>query len=238
MRRLKLWLSGAFLLAFFGLWFGERPGDPQRTAGASFDPTHPVIVVSHGYHSGLILSRVAVAEIASRKGHAGLIQLTARFSGFEWLEIGWGAEDFYRNVAHLELRTFPHALGALFLPGNASVLHVVGFSIPPEMAFPSSDVRAVPVSDAGFDSLVGGLEGTIAPDSAGQVQDLGAGLYGPSRFLRARGNFSILNVCNHWVAGLLHAAGLRVNQLLAVLPQGLLMDLTLRSGARRLTPIL
>ncbi|OYU49290.1 MAG: hypothetical protein CFE31_08005 [Rhizobiales bacterium PAR1] len=238
MRRLRLWLSGAFLLAFFGLWFGERPGDPQLMAGASFDPARPVIVVSHGYHSGVILSRATLTEIASRKGHQGLIQLAARFGGFEWLEIGWGAEDFYRNVARLELRTLPHALGALFLPGNASVLHIVGFSVPPEKAFPFSDLRSVPISDAGFERLAAELEGAIALDQTGQVQDLGSGLYGPSRFFRAHGAFSILTVCNHWVAGLLNVAGLRVNQLLAILPQGLMIDITLRSGARRLTLIL
>lgn len=233
MRRLKRWLGGVFLLVFFGVWFGERPGDPLRVADATFDPVRPVIVVSHGYHSGILLSRQALADVSSRKGHVGLIQLTARFAGFDWVEIGWGAEEFYRNVARLELRTLPHALGALFLPGNASVLHAVGFSMPPDAAFPASDLRAVPVSDAGFESLVASVEASIALDSSGLLQDLGPGLYGPSRFLRARGTFSILSVCNHWVAGILNAAGHRVNQLTALLPQGLLLDLSIRSGARR-----
>jgi hypothetical protein len=61
-------------------------------------------------------------------------------------------------------------------------------------------------------------------------QVLGQGLYGPSLFYRAVDNFHLFNVCNHWVARMLSAAGIRTAPVLATLPAGLLLDLKWRSG--------
>nr|WP_244627004.1 DUF2459 domain-containing protein [Microvirga tunisiensis] len=40
----------------------------------------------------------------------------------------------------------------------------------------------------------------------------------------------MFHVCNHWVADLLDAAGIRTTPGLAILPAGLLADLAWRSG--------
>ena len=64
----------------------------------------------------------------------------------------------------------------------------------------------------------------------GHPVELGVGIYGPSLFYRARGEFSILNVCNHWVARLLDAAGVPTPPLLDTLPLGLTLDLRWRAG--------
>jgi hypothetical protein len=59
---------------------------------------------------------------------------------------------------------------------------------------------------------------------------LGPGLYGPSLFYRSVEKFYAFNVCNHWVARLLSAAGLPTAPVLATLPQGLFFDLKWRVG--------
>jgi hypothetical protein len=44
----------------------------------------------------------------------------------------------------------------------------------------------------------------------------------------------MFNVCNHWIANLLDAAGVPTAPVLATLPFGLLLDLEWRSGLVRL----
>ena len=61
-------------------------------------------------------------------------------------------------------------------------------------------------------------------------EPLGPGLYGPSLFYRGVEAFHVFNVCNHWVARLLSAAGLPTAPVLATLPPGLLLDLKWRAG--------
>ena len=65
-------------------------------------------------------------------------------------------------------------------------------------------------------------------------QVIGKGLYGPSLFYRANGSFNIFNVCNHWVADVLSAAGLPTTPVFATLPAGLLFDLKMGSGLAQL----
>lgn len=92
-------------------------------------------------------------------------------------------------------------------------------------------LRRLDLSEAGFERLAGVLERTFAggPDGA-PADDLGPGIYGPSRFYRAVGAFNVVNVCNHWVSDLLDAAGVPTDPVLATLPQGLFLDLRWRPG--------
>ena len=58
-----------------------------------------------------------------------------------WVEVGWGSEIFYRA----KKITAPVVVGA-FLP-NASVLHVVGWDLPPEDLFTSGDLIRLQVDE-------------------------------------------------------------------------------------------
>ncbi len=49
-------------------------------------------------------------------------------------------------------------------------------------------------------------------------------------FFASSESFSLIHLCNHWTADLLHAAGLPVTPVLDVLPVGLALDLDLRAG--------
>ena len=211
-----------------------RPGDrslwPARGAA-----TVAILVVSHGYHSGLVLPRSQLIEVAGRRGHGALVLVGERFAGFDSLEIGWGDEGFYREVPTTAALTVTTALRALLWPGNPSVLHVVGIHADPRSMFPSSDMIGLELSLAGFEHLVDRLARSLAQRS-GEPSELGRGLYGTSLFYRANGNFHLLRVCNHWVADLLDAAGVPTAPLPATLPAGLLLDLEWRAGLARLAP--
>jgi len=76
--------------------------------------------------------------------------------------------------------------------------------------------------------LVAKVDATFTRGDDGRPQDLGPGLYGPSLFYRAIGDFHFLHVCNHWVADVLDAAGVPTSPVLAILPQGLFLDLSMR----------
>jgi uncharacterized protein (TIGR02117 family) len=206
-----------------------RSGDPAIFP-AKGDDAVTVHLVSHGYHSGLVLPRAALAAEAGARGHSALINVAARFAAYDAIEVGWGDEHFYRHVPTAAALEWRLALQALFRPGNASVLHVVGLPAPARQVFPVSDIMALRLSREGFERLLAALETSFAKDVQSRPVHLGPGIYGPSLFYRAIGEFHLFNVCNHWTARLLDVAGVPTAPLLATLPYGLLLDLRLRSG--------
>ncbi len=207
-----------------------RWGDASLWPPAAGAPTTEIFIVSHGYHAGIVLPRRALAEAASRRDLTALGEISTRFAAFDQLEIGWGDEGFYREVPTAASLTVALAVRALFRPGNPSVLHVVGLNNDPRAAFARSDVMRIELGEASFARLTDKLDTTFARDAAGRPEELGPGLYGPSLFFRANGTFHIFNVCNHWLADLLDAAGVPTAPVLATLPFGLLADLEWRAG--------
>jgi uncharacterized protein (TIGR02117 family) len=212
-----------------------RRGDPALYPPAAGAPSVRIMVVHNGYHAGIVLPRATIARLAGERGYRALIAVTTRFAAFEWLEIGWGDEAFYRHVPTPGDLTLGLALRALFRPDNPSVLHVVGVS-DPRAQFVGSPMAELDLSAEGFGRLVAKVDATFARGADGQPQDLGPGLYGPSLFYRAVGHFHIGHVCTQWVADALDAAGVPTAPVLATLPQGLFFDLSMRAGAKLLPP--
>ncbi len=91
------------------------------------------------------------------------------------------------------------------------MLHVVG--IADEDALRGAGTVTLHLSRAGFGRLAAALAAAFTLRD-GRPVEAGPGLYGPSLFYEAEGRFGLLHVCNHWSAGLLHAAGLPVTPLL------------------------
>jgi uncharacterized protein (TIGR02117 family) len=235
-RRLGFGLLIAAVLFAAAVIATARRGDARLWPPQPGAPTTEVFVVSHGYHAGIIVPRRALAEEASRRGLISIGNVTTRFAAFDRLEIGWGDEAFYREVPTAASLNVALAVRSLFRPGNPSVLHIVGVNDDPRAAFTRSDMVRIELGEASFARLADKLDATFARDATGQPEDLGPGLYGPSLFFRANGTFHIFNVCNHWLAGLLDAAGVPTAPVLATLPFGLLIDLEWRSGVARLPP--
>jgi uncharacterized protein (TIGR02117 family) len=212
-----------------------RPGDPRLYPPAAGASRIQILIAHNGYHSGVLLPRTAVAELAGRRGYGALIAVATRFSHYPWLEIGWGEEEFYRYVPTPGSLTVGTAMRALFRPGNPSVLHVVG-TIQPRTAFAQAHMAALDLSEEGFDRLVAKVDATFWRGVDGFPLDLGPGIYGPSLFYRAVGDFHALHVCTHWVADILDTAGVPTSPVLAIIPQGLFLDLSVRSGVIALPP--
>jgi len=214
-----------------------RWGDSSLWPPAPGAPITEIYIVNHGYHAGIAVPRAALAEQASRQGLSALGYVATRFADFDWLEIGWGDEGFYRYVPTVESLTVALALRALFRLGNPSVLHVVGVNNDPRAMFANSELVPIGLSDAGFARVAALLDSTFARSNGSLMpQDHGPGLYGTSLFFRANGAFHLFNVCNHWIARVLDAAGIPTAPVLATLPFGLLLDLRWRSGLVPLPP--
>lgn len=221
----------ALLLLFI---LTDLPGRPNGPGGQGMDvPVQdvPVMVVDHGYHAGIILPRALLYERADALGLPRLREVARQFVAYEWLELGWGDEGFYRHVPEVAALSLPLALKALFGADNPSVLHVVGFSGPPKDYFSLSDLVRIPADRDGLDGIARAIEAVLASARGEGVQPLGAGLYGTSLFFRAVGAYHLTSNCNHWVARLVNAAGAPVSLAAATASFGLLADLRLRGGA-------
>lgn len=233
-RALVLLLAGLLvaLVALVGVsaaWTA-RPGDPALYPTSEPD-AETVLLVSHGWHSGIVLRR---ENVTGEGAGAGLRSIATRFRDFPELEFGWGEARFYRATPTLAAFDWRLALSALFTPGGSDgVIQVVGLERPARDSFPSADIVPVRISRAGLARLLARLEVSFKL-ADNQPVDLGPGLYGPSLFYEANGRFSYRNVCNHWAADLLDAAGVPTTPVIDTHPLGLLADLRWRAGAELL----
>lgn len=227
---------GVAATTFVLVWLAlvtARPGDAKLWPPAQGETSVEVYLVSHGYHAGLVLP-TALASARAQWNRADKLAIVAeQFGAYPFIEIGWGEERFYASTPSAAQVNFGLAARALFLPGNASVLHVVGLHYAPNEVFRHADIVRVNLSEAGFAAMLGAIDATFfrAGDPP-MPKVLGKGLYGPSLFYRADRSFHIFNVCNHWGADMLSAAGLPMTPVLDTVPAGLLLDLRWRSGLR------
>jgi uncharacterized protein (TIGR02117 family) len=205
-----------------------RSGDPQLFP-AKADAIE-VVLVSNGYHAGLAVPRKAMLEQASTQGLRSLISLATRFQHYGWVEVGWGDAEFYQSTPTPGDIQVSLAAKALLGLGEGAVLHVVGLDHSPEQAFSGAELVRIRLSPEGFARLAARMNSTFVIGPEGQNVELGPGLYGPSLFYLAKGHFSLLNVCNHWIADLLDAAGVPTAPAISVLPHGLIADLKFRSS--------
>ena len=157
-------------------------------------------IVSHGWHVGLAVRRDDVrAEVWSEAHDVG---------AFEHLEVGWGDGDFYRA----ERGTVGLALRAA-VASASSVLHVAAFDGAVHEFFAGAPVVELRLTPAAFDDVCRFIAAAYARAPA--AQPLGAGLYGASRFYRAREPYGAFGNSNHWAARALRAGGVPVSPALS-----------------------
>jgi uncharacterized protein (TIGR02117 family) len=232
LRLVGLMLAAALTALAMATVLTARPGDPSLFPAG--EDAVDAYLVGNGYHSGLILPTSVVRGFASEGRLGAVLAVAVRFSAYDWIEVGWGERRFYAEVPTIDRLNWRLALSALFRPGNGSVLHIVGVQGAPRVTFPSADLVHLRLSREGLRRLLMLLDETFERPADGLPVEIGPGLYGPSLFYEARGSFHVLNVCNHWTARLLDAAGVPTTPVLSALPVGLLLDLQWRSG---LTPV-
>ncbi|TXN25015.1 DUF2459 domain-containing protein [Methylobacterium sp. WL9] len=233
LRSFGLAAAGLLIVFFFAVVLTAKPGDP-----ALYPPTdtnsRTIHLVSHGWHSGVVLPHEALTGEGTG---AALRAVATRFRNYQKIEFGWGEARFYRTTPTVADVDWMLAAKALFTPGGAAgVVQVVGLPDNLRAAFPNAEIVPIRVSPAGLARLLARLDAAFRLDGQQPVED-GPGLYGPSLFYAGTGRFSFANVCNHWTANLLSAAGLPVAPVIDTHPRGLILDLAWRSGATVLPPL-
>lgn len=159
--------------------------------------TRPIYIVSNGFHTGIIfrasdLPRDVWPEVDAIPEHP-------------YVEVGWGSEIFYRAKSI----TPAVVLGAA-VP-NPSVLHVVGWDRTPEELFDSAgDLIRLEIDDDQLRALCRHIHDSYERDAEGFPINLGRGIYGDSRFFRAKGKYYFPNTCNVWTARGLQQAGVPI----------------------------
>jgi len=193
----------SLLLLLFGLYGCETK--PYAMTGQlvnSATGSNEVYVVSHGWHTGIVVPASGV--------QARLSVLKDRFGDVGHLEFGWGDKGFYQAAqitAGLTLR-------AVFWP-TESVMHVVAVPMNPVDYFPDSQVKKLCLSDDALSSLNRFIVSSFyrGDDSTGDgaVSILQSGIYGNSQFYKGVGDFYLMNTCNKWTAKGLRSAGINIS---------------------------
>ncbi len=145
--------------------------------------------------------------------------------------IGWGEERFYYSDG----RDLLLGLDAM-APPSPSVLHIAYDAAPASAYIGPIDDIAIAVSGEGAAGFVAFVDRALVLDADGApIRTADGKVVGRSSFLRARGSFHLFNVCNHWMARALRAAGLDVNARTAWLASPLIAQV--RAGGATRCPV-
>lgn len=178
---------------------------PENTADE-----RSVYVIGHGWHTGIVVSRKDIEDGFPPAIADNLPKGT-------YLEFGWGEEDFYRA----DKLNSGVLLKAAFMRNDA-VLHVAGFSEPPESYFSNGTVVRINISEEGVRRITLFLADSFRLSEDNAVINRGKGLYGNSEFFAATGIYSLFHNCNRWTIEVLAKSGAPVSTSI-VLTQGAVM---------------
>ncbi|MEZ5961659.1 MAG: DUF2459 domain-containing protein [Hyphomonadaceae bacterium] len=153
---------------------------------------------SNGYHSDI----GAPASIFPEEH-----PLRRLYPDAESFLIGWGDQAFYlSDGTDLWL-----GLDAL-IPPSPSVFHIAYNAGPSSAYLGPNDDSGIAISREGAARFVAFIDRFLVLDAQGNpVRTSDGKVVGRSAFLRSRGSFHLLQVCNQWMARALRAAGVNVN---------------------------
>ncbi len=203
---------------------GLLGGTPCDTAAVERAPdTVTVLVVSHGWHSGLVIPAAVIDDDAwpARR----------EFPDAEHFEVGWGDRAYYQ-ASDPGLWA---GLRALLWP-SPGVLHIVALRGAPSQHFPGAPRVTLHITREGAQRLVAAIAASHERDGEGQPIAFGPSLYGQGRFYASVERFHLFATCNVWVASRLRDAGVAVRPALA-LTTGLLFSQFPQSTVRQPGPL-
>lgn len=196
MRRPRALIAALALLGFALYLFAPLPA--PNVARASAGDCLTMRLWSNGYHADIGVPMAALpAEHPLRQVYPDA----------EMLLIGWGDRAFYLSDG-TDLWLGLRAL----IPPSPGVMHVAQNAERDAVYLGPSRAATLAISREGAARLAAFLARAVVLDETGRVQVVQGGKRpGRSVFIEAEGGFNLFNVCNHWMARALRAAGLNVN---------------------------
>jgi len=207
---MRRWLHGLGPLvaamtvgAVIALWTWTAPGNPALWPAPAADPGIEVHVLDNGFHTDLAVPRGAL------EARTGPLADAARgLARGDWILIGWGDARFYVEQGPIAER-LPDGARAFFRPQNASVIMLDPTLVDPRDLVGAERRRSLRLSSTGFEAMIRHIEGSLEL-ADGRARIAAARSGDDARFFASREHFWIGRLCNHWSAGVLHAAGLPV----------------------------
>lgn len=196
---------GLLALAYALLVAGCATPTASTPAGQSGAAIH---LIGHGWHTGIAIARADLS---------GDFPALADFPSAERLEFGWGDAEYYPA----QDPSVWLGIKALVWP-TPSVLHVAEIRGDIAAAFPMSTIVRIELSADGLQGLRDFIRAEFQLDPLGRPIVVGRGLYGESRFYRARSSFYFPYTCNWWTAAGLAAARIPIEPATAVTARALL----------------
>lgn len=123
----------------------------------------------------------------------------------EWIEIGWGDQQFYFEMPTWDKFTFKLAWDALFVPGQA-VIHINYLDSPPEEYLSHKKIK---ISKKTYQKLVERVLKDFRLKDGKPILIPGKGHGFTDNFYESYGDFSLVKTCNVWTSEILGEADLR-----------------------------
>lgn len=158
-----------------------------------------LFVVSHGWHTGIIVS-------GNDLGHA-LSFLKKEMGHSPFYELGWGDRGFYQA----KKITAKIAVQSILWP-TRSVMHVAAVPQDPALYFSNSTLIEINTSSRGLGRLIEKMASSFKKGKNGKVIKLQKGIYGRSFFFEGVGTYHMANTCNTWTAVCLNSGGVPVRR--------------------------
>ncbi|HEY9235702.1 MULTISPECIES: DUF2459 domain-containing protein [Phenylobacterium] len=203
-----------------------RPADPALFPPKPGERTVTVYLLYNWMHSRLV---VPTAALEASPAAAAAIAATPRKG--PWTAVSYGDARFYRERGWTPMRVVDF-LRSMLAPGNPAAVLIEPMPQPSPETLGRPVTRLV-LTERGFERLRARLDATFQLEAGGPII-IGRGRNPDALFFQSAKGADLAHQCNHWVAGLLNAAGVPVNLALATLTRGLSWDLRTRAGA---TPV-
>jgi uncharacterized protein (TIGR02117 family) len=160
---------------------------------ATFAVDIEIYVVSHRYHSGIVIPGDYIK--------LNYLNNSKKFLNAEFIEFGYGDRDYYMSTDPSVFQ----GMNALFLP-TESVVHVVRIDKSLEETFPASKLFRIKITEKKLGLLKRYIFESFKYRNI-KNKPVGKGKYPDSYFYAGSRDFYVFNTCNSWVAKALKYSG-------------------------------
>lgn len=172
----------------------------QHEEQTSHTQPQQIYVVSQGWHSGVVVPASCIPDTLWPEAYD--------FSGYNYLQIGWGDKDFYQHRGF----NLWYGTKAVLWP-TASALQVMGLHQVSNLQYYADETVSLEISQEGYDNLCKFLQEQFQQNDSSQYIPLEEGLYQNSRFFLGRQSYYFPKNSNVWTARTLKQAGIDINPI-------------------------